>query len=184
MRSKMPNTYAYKGLVYPFVVSGFRFTEVACMVHIFIIADMGSALNSYPQVSNYGYSHILYKYYPEQCSHHTNQEEFVYILEPYFLRYICYRMTQICSFSYCIIELSTGYLKGLSAISCISLISLLRFGIPDLEGLDLVLCLDITKYTTRGQRIPDISMPIISINVLYQYSYPQVYPHINLTDIF
>ena len=82
------------------------------------------------------------------------------------------------------LELSTGYLKGLSTISCISLISLLRFGTLDLEGLDLVLCLDITKYTIRGQMIPDINMPITSINVLYQYSYPQVYPQINLTDIF
>ena len=60
-------------------------------------------------------------------------------------------------------KLSTGYLKGLSAISCISLINLLRFGIPDLEGLDLVLCLDITKYTTSGQTIPDINKPKISI---------------------
>jgi hypothetical protein len=50
--------------------------------------------------------------------------------------------------------------------------------------LDLVLCLDIAKYTTRGHRIPDINMPIISINVLYQYSYPQVYPQVDLTDIF
>ena len=72
-------------------------------------------------------------------------------------------------------------MKGLSAISCISLISLLRFGVPDLDGLDLVLCLDIIKYTTRGHTIPDINRPKISIKVLYQHSYPQVYPQINLT---
>jgi len=82
------------------------------------------------------------------------------------------------------LELSTGYLKGLFTTSCMALIFLLISGVPDLEGLDLVLCLDITKYTTRGQTIPVISHPRISINVLYQYSYPQVYPQINLTDIF
>lgn len=32
-----------------------------------------------------------------------------------------------------------------------------------------------------GQAIPDINMPIISINVVYQHSYPQVYPQLNLT---
>ena len=68
MRSKMPNTYAYKGLVYPFVVSGFRFTEVACMVHIFIIADMGSALNSYPQVYMSGLRGF-YDSYPQVYPH-------------------------------------------------------------------------------------------------------------------
>jgi hypothetical protein len=44
--------------------------------------------------------------------------------------------------------------------------------------LDLVLCLYIIKYTTRGQTIPDINRPKISIKALYQHSYPQVYPQV------